>query len=781
MEGAFPGHDRASDSADLLERMRLAKEQDRLRSATKRKPTPTSVNPVASAHAAGVARMFAPPSEVQPCSSGNDSALLQQYEDDLALATRNSLTNSKSDPQTHLDDLALAMRNSLMSSSGGPPSLPEIFPDPSSRCSGLVRAPVLACEETRPTHSATATEPEEEGLLRNSATSEHSADSAYDDEALPCPGSFFTVAIGQATFEPPEALPGPVQSVTHYNIDQNEDRAAEPDPVWLNDDWAKAFSKRAAAESSVAACQAANLEQVHSDIEMIGIKGSIFGVSSSPPPPGSYAGSRPQSPTAHSPVMPWPAPQRQIQQVAPQAAWPSLAAVQQAQAESRNSSIPPTSSGTASRAQCSGTTSGANGLAPHVQVKVENRNLSSPPTRGGSASGSLSRGTASGCLAPQVTAHSPPSATLPTNCPGFSGSAAPPWPATNTSCAPCSQAPTPCLNLDPILAQAASALGDIASGNGSEQSRSALASLLGDWKAHSEKVVAISQKNIQQELNQGVSQLIIKVDENTQRQLKAQQAHITAHTAQIQNLEVSIKELKDQQNACLTQVARCQEVVAAANTVPSAYQLQRDHKWDSDPDPRLIRAHVHQLISLTALRSALTPWLAKSDFLEGTHFHLPDDDGSLQDNFVIQFVGPDGTAAKRSTAALSSLRQGAGRWQKIFAKTPTGKQTQIYLSADKNLCQQATEVITKKLATIIEKMIGSEFGAARTEEVVLVAREPLALLTPASTGEVTIKWSESLANRTQINRQAAVSALEEDRAASNKSIAARLAATQRCL
>ena len=193
---------------------------------------------------------------------------------------------------------------------------------------------------------------------------------------------------------------------------------------------------------------------------------------------------------------------------------------------------------------------------------------------------------------------------------------------------------------------------------------------------------------------------------------------------------------------------------------------------------------MHQLISLTALRTALTPWLAKSDFQEGTHFHLPDDDVTLQDSFVVQFVGPDGTAAKRSTAALSSLRQGAGRWQKIFAKTPTGKQTQIYLSADKNLCQQATEVITKKLATIIEKMIGSEFGkvsAARTEGVVLVAREPLALLTPASTGEVTIKWSESLANRTQINRQAAVSALEEDRAASNKSIAARLAATQWCL
>ena len=343
------------------------------------------------------------------------------------------------------------------------------------------------------------------------------------------------------------------------------------------------------------------------------------------------------------------------------------------------------------------------------------------------------------------------------------------------------------MNLDPILAQAATALGAIASSNGAtglEQSHSALANLLSDWKAHSERVVAASQKNIQQELNQGVSQLIIKVDENTQRQLKAQQAHLNSHTVQIKSLVKSIQELKDQQNTFLPQVARCQEAVAAASTVPSAFQLQRDHKWDSDPDPRLLRAHVHQLISVAALRAALAPWLSKSDFEQGVHYHMPKDDGTLQDNFIVQFSGPDGVASRRCAAALSSLRQGAGKWQEIFAKTPTSEWTQVYLAPDKNLCQQATEVLTKKHGSIVEKMVGTEFGrvsTAQTEGVVLLAKEPLAHLAPASDGQVTIKWSGALSNRIKIDRQAAVAALEQDRAASNKSIAAKMAATQWCL
>ena len=135
-------------------------------------------------------------------------------------------------------------------------------------------------------------------------------------------------------------------------------------------------------------------------------------------------------------------------------------------------------------------------------------------------------------------------------------------------------------------------------------------------------------------------------------------------------------------------------------------------------------------------------------------------------------------------AALASLRQGAGRWQKVFAKVPSGEQTQVFLAADKNLCQQTTEVLTKKFAIIIEKLIGSQFGkvsAARTEGAVLVNKEPLALLSPASTGEVSIQWSELLSERTKVDKEAAVSALESERSTSNKSVSARLAATQWCL
>ena len=81
-------------------------------------------------------------------------------------------------------------------------------------------------------------------------------------------------------------------------------------------------------------------------------------------------------------------------------------------------------------------------------------------------------------------------------------------------------------------------------------------------------------------------------------------------------------------------------------------------------------------------------------------------------------------------------------------------------------------------------MVGTEHGritTSRSEGVVLLAKEPLAHLAPASDGQVTIKWSEVLLNKTGIDRQAAVAALEEDRAASNKSIAAKMAATQWCL
>jgi hypothetical protein len=129
--------------------------------------------------------------------------------------------------------------------------------------------------------------------------------------------------------------------------------------------------------------------------------------------------------------------------------------------------------------------------------------------------------------------------------------------------------------------------------------------------------------------------------------------------------------------------------------------------------------------------------------------------------------------------------------KKIFACTPNQSVTQVFLSVDKNLHQQALEVSTTRLAVIVGAALGDrraeELYAMRGEGLLFHDCSPLAKVEVEPQGKVLVGWNPSIADPLQLNRADIVKTLEAEclAAASNSNSASGLrcksSGTQWCL
>ena len=106
----------------------------------------------------------------------------------------------------------------------------------------------------------------------------------------------------------------------------------------------------------------------------------------------------------------------------------------------------------------------------------------------------------------------------------------------------------------------------------------------------------------QAETHELVSQMVLKIDENTQRQLQGHQAHFVAHDNRLQTAEAAIQELKATQASLLTSVAQCSRAVESASSVAATFELEKKQTWDGEPNPTILRGHTQERVTLAAFK-----------------------------------------------------------------------------------------------------------------------------------------------------------------------------------
>ena len=289
----------------------------------------------------------------------------------------------------------------------------------------------------------------------------------------------------------------------------------------------------------------------------------------------------------------------------------------------------------------------------------------------------------------------------------------------------------------------------------------ALDNLLTEFKAHTSEVMVKSQQQVQSELNSTVAELVRKLDSNFQRQIQAQQQqHSVANSEAIVRLEKQVAELLTSQAQIFARIQTGQIDIRETTNQSSANVRS---KWNLAPDRRLVKANCATLISLRAFADLVVPLLANLGCQLGTDYNLPGDPNILAKYFSVYFTGPEEPALSKATRLLESMRTGPGKWRQIFAATPSGSTTQVFLGPDKSLKVQALEVTTKRFSAILAAEVGASWAEGlytmRSEGLVFFNWEPLAKVEVEEGGKVTVGWNPAVADLLRLDQSGIVKAL----------------------
>ena len=153
---------------------------------------------------------------------------------------------------------------------------------------------------------------------------------------------------------------------------------------------------------------------------------------------------------------------------------------------------------------------------------------------------------------------------------------------------------------------------------------------------------------------------------------------------------------------------------------------------------------------------------------------------------MIQFLGEGDQACKWCQFALRRQKQTNGNYEQFYAQCPGATWAQVFLGADKNGYQISKEVGTRRLGNVIAAFpsVPKELlTVARREGALLVQWDPLCLLEPEPTGAFTLKWSERVLQKWNINKEQATiefTRLSSEALTGRRAISARLAQAEWC-
>ena len=164
---------------------------------------------------------------------------------------------------------------------------------------------------------------------------------------------------------------------------------------------------------------------------------------------------------------------------------------------------------------------------------------------------------------------------------------------------------------------------------------------------------------------------------------------------------------------------------------------------------------ISQMAAMEAIGEVLREMGAKPDW---TAWESTEDIGKTH---VLRFTGIDGCAEKRTTKFLQLQRLPKG-WRKLSAALPDGEKKDIFISGDKNRKMVRTEIVTKKLATILaERYPSSQIVGKKQEGRVYSGWLPLARVRVDTEEQTDIEWCAQTADKLKVDRGAILTAVRE--------------------
>ena len=159
----------------------------------------------------------------------------------------------------------------------------------------------------------------------------------------------------------------------------------------------------------------------------------------------------------------------------------------------------------------------------------------------------------------------------------------------------------------------------------------------------------------------------------------------------------------------------------------------------------------------------MVPWLARGGFRLGEHCEVLGSDARLAYSWSIAFYGEPVVAARKCRKTLSNMKLASGGWDQIFANTPLNRESQLYISPNKNKKREATQVLTKRLHALIESKLDPELGplhALKPEGVFVFYWRPLCKVVPKADQTFDLYWNSPVLASTSLDKEDIIASME---------------------
>lgn len=176
---------------------------------------------------------------------------------------------------------------------------------------------------------------------------------------------------------------------------------------------------------------------------------------------------------------------------------------------------------------------------------------------------------------------------------------------------------------------------------------------------------------------------------------------------------------------------------------------QADDSFDRPPNPTVLKINAKVNISKDAFEASLSNIVEKARLpVECFRVQGP----PVSRYFTVQFTGAPNLAKERASQVLKSLRHDDGTWERVLVKDPQDQLVQVFLGPDKAPKQIRVEVLSKKLANILESQGFSEVHVNRRQGQICVSWRPVAMVEVESRDSTDILWDTEYAGQLGIDR-----------------------------
>ena len=203
--------------------------------------------------------------------------------------------------------------------------------------------------------------------------------------------------------------------------------------------------------------------------------------------------------------------------------------------------------------------------------------------------------------------------------------------------------------------------------------------------------------------------------------------------------------------------------MAAALSQAESYEMPAPQSDDFERaiDPSILRINTSCPIHMANLKVTIDEWL-QHDF--AGHYQLRGPEVEEGTKFIIKFKGTPELAGTKVQKANAMLRQDDGKWKRLKATTRNNIETNVYISTDKNRKMVKTEIVTKKLKDVFDKIHPDQrFHTNRQKGLVYRPWKPPLAMVLVKSDQVTLQWNNSQVDES-IQKEAVAEAFREAQA-----------------